>query len=146
MTDVIEIRADGVDGPGLAAALVARAGRHPDPNSRDVLVDGLQASVDDLYASMANLQVPVDVRDQKIPIGNATWNRIKYQFHELVAIYVNELGGRQTAVNENMAVLIELVISRQAELYAQQADRIAALEEEVVRLRQALITQGAGSE
>jgi hypothetical protein len=140
MTDrILEFRADGVDDHALEQEVVSRAvGRvgpallkAPRPDSTDLpyLLGTLQDYID-------QVQVTIDVRDQQLPMGNALWNRIKYQFHELVYIYTNDLAGRQYAVNQQVALTLETLIQRLDADLAERDARIAGLEAEVKALRQ----------
>lgn len=85
---------------------------------------------------LEDLAVQVSVRDERLPIGNSLWNRMKVPFHQLSALYVNDLAGRQTVINVGLADVLDELIDR-LETTAQERDReIEALKGEIARLNE----------
>lgn len=136
--EYVTFRADGVDSPALEAALieriVARSGvsaLHQPP----VQPVSLREVLDELPDVIDAVTVKVDVRDQKLPIGNALWNRLKFLFHELVVIYANQLAGRQHEVNQRVLMALELLVEAQREQLRERDARLAHLALELEHLK-----------
>lgn len=137
--------ADGIDPQVLEARVAARMVKRA-PETADLLtatpvpLETFASVVADLQAALDSVSVQVSVRDEGLLIGNAAWNRIKAQFHAMVVLYVNELAGRQTDINQRVTTALEtLVVHLTAESERQTRD-VATLEAEIARLREQVET------
>lgn len=106
----------------------------------------LEKTIAEVWDALDTVSVQVAVRDERLPIGNATWNRIKAQFHALTVLYVNELAGRQSVVNSRMVTTLSTLASYFANEIDQRDQRLQLLEQEVARLREQVehLSKGQG--
>ncbi len=142
MTDpqLFTAHADGIDPTELEARVVERM-RQRAPETVSVLntpaapLEAFAAVVAELQSVLDSLSVQVAVRDEGLLIGNAAWNRIKAQFHALVVLYVNELAGRQTDINQRVTTALEALVAHLTAESERHTRDVAALEAEIARLR-----------
>lgn len=114
-------------------SLLAMPALRPPAEAFEHVVMGLKDMLD-------TLSVQVAVRDERLPIGNAVWNRVKAQFHALTVLYVNELAGRQTRINNEIFEAFEALVIAQAAETEQRDRQIRALELEIAHLNEQLKT------
>lgn len=137
--------ADGIDPEELEARVAARMVQRA-PEAADLLtatsvpLETFASVVADLQAALDSVSVQVSVRDEGLLIGNAAWNRIKAQFHAMVVLYVNELAGRQTDINQRVTTALETLVLHLTAESARQARDVATLEAEIARLREQVET------
>lgn len=102
-------------------------------------IQAFEESVDQLRGMLESLSVQVSVRDERIPIANAAWNRVKAQFHALTVLYVNELAGKQTVINNQIVESLDVLVTRLNIEAEQQERRVGALEIEIARLQEQVL-------
>ncbi|MBL8094386.1 MAG: hypothetical protein JNL73_09470 [Anaerolineales bacterium] len=133
------VNAPGFDTAEVQARVVKRMlQRSPEgfmetPDSEATLEDFAE-SLAGLKSVLDSLSVQVAVRDERLPIGNATWNRIKTQFHALTVLYVNELAGRQAVINTRIVAALDALLLQLTAEAAQRDNETRALELEIARL------------
>ncbi len=135
--------APGFDADEVEALVVSRMlerapeGSAPPPKS-DSVAEAFEESVASTREALDSLSVQVSVRDERLPVGNAFWNRVKAQFHALTVLYVNELAGRQAVINKGLVDSLEALNQRLNVELEQRDRRIDALEIENARLKDQL--------
>ncbi len=148
MTDphLFTAHADGIDPAELEARVAAQMVQRA-PETADLLTTATPAPLEtfasivaDLEAILDSVSVQVSVRDEGLLIGNAAWNRIKAQFHAMVVLYVNELAGRQTDVNQRVAAALDTLVAHLTADSERHTRDVAALEAEIARLREQVET------
>lgn len=91
----------------------------------------------ELYQRLARLQAQFDqLAVESEPIPAYSWGQrilaaVKRPFHQLTIFYVNKLGARQTAVNDELHRTLHLLLTE----LEQPDPRLAALEAEINRLQ-----------
>lgn len=98
-------------------------------------LERLEKAIADVWDALDNVSVQVSVRDERLPIGNSAWNRIKAQFHALTVLYVNELAGRQNLVNSRIVAAMDALAANLTAETERREHRIHVLEIEIARLR-----------
>lgn len=93
--------------------------------------DARHDSLAQMQRAAEEIWVTVNVRDEKLPVINSLWQRMKGAFHQMVVMYVNTLAGRQAVFNVATTRLLQESLARQEE----QEARLRALEAEVAALR-----------
>lgn len=142
--EYVTFRADGIDSQALEAAVIERMierGGVDALHQPPVQSISLRAVLDELPDFVDAVTVKVDVRDQKLPVGNALWNRLKFLFHEMVVIYTNQLAGRQHEVNQRVLMALELLVEAQQEQLHERDVRLARLAFELDQLKQSATRQ-----
>jgi len=118
-----------------AMAANSKAGRWPvtsvSPSQGQLLEPEIYAALAEAQAVAEEAWVTVNVRDERLPLVNALWNRLKTAFHEVIVLYVNGLAGRQTTFNVAATRLIVTLIRSLEE----RDRRLQSLEDEVRELR-----------
>lgn len=109
-------------------------------------VEEFEAAVADVRNALGGLSVQVSIRDERLPVGNAFWNRIKAQFHALTVLYVNELAGRQTVINSRYVDALDALVLRLNAESEQRERQINMLELEVARLREQVARLSKGQD
>ena len=83
-------------------------------------------------------QIPT-VTDWRVPLANGLINWLKRPFHALAVMYVNNLAIKQVVVNRQVRWALMSI----AETQLMDAERIAALEQEVEHLRERLAARAS---
>lgn len=133
------VNAPGFDTAEIQATVVKRMfQRSPEgfmENADSVAsLEDFEESLVGLKSVLDSLSVQVAVRDERLPIGNAAWNRIKTQFHALTVLYVNELAGRQAVINTRITAALDALLLQLTAEAEQRDHEIKALELEIARL------------
>ncbi len=139
------VNAPGFDTAEVQARVVKRLfQRSPEgfieTSDSEASLEAFEESLAGLKSVLESLSVQVAVRDERLPIGNATWNRIKTQFHALTVLYVNELAGRQAVINARIVAALDALMLQLTAEAAQRDNETKALELEIARLN-ALVAQ-----
>lgn len=91
-----------------------------------------------LKSRAAPIAVSVNVTDQRLPVLNGLWNRVKRFFHELTVAYVNQVGALQSGFNLGLLEIVEKQMSDLLDLQREVQrlrTRVEQLEQERVDIR-----------
>jgi hypothetical protein len=135
---VLLIRDPQIDAEVILAAVrkrlqqrQAEAAETAPASSRHSLDPEIYAALAEAQAAAEDTWVKVTVRDERLPLFNAAWNRFKLAIHEVIVLYVNSLAGRQTAFN----VATTRLLAGLLQALEDRERRLQSLEAEVRELR-----------
>ncbi len=91
-----------------------------------------------LKSRAAPIAISISVTDQRLPVLNDLWNRVKRFFHELTVAYVNQMGALQSGFNQGLLEIVETQMSDLLDLQKEVQrlrTRVEQLEQERVETR-----------